>query len=82
MAGLREGRVKIHNVKMVKTEVARGPLVEAPLNFVEIKNPLGPFQTNPQAKAWWVVLLILWKKVFFLKYPSEHHHTGLHHNIG
>ena len=36
--------------------------LEAPLNFVEIKNPFGFFQTNPQANAWWVVLFILSKK--------------------
>ena len=52
--------MKIYNVKMVKTEVAR-----APLSFVEIKSPLGSFQTNPQANAWWVVLLIFLKKCFF-----------------
>ena len=38
--------------------------MEDPLNDVEIKNPLGYFQTNPQAYAWWVVLLIFWKKCF------------------
>ena len=39
--------------------------LEAPLNFVEIKNPLGSFQTNPQANAWWVVVLIFLKNTLF-----------------
>ena len=33
--------------------------------LIEIKNPHGSFQTNPQANVWWVVLLIFLKKVFF-----------------
>ena len=37
---------------------------EAPLNFVEIKNPFESFQTNPLANAWWVVLFIFSKKCF------------------
>ena len=41
--------------------------LEAALNLVEIKNPLGYVQTNPQADAWWVPLFIfLEKSVFFL----------------
>ena len=28
--------------------------MEDPLNDVEIKNPLGYFQTNLKADAWWV----------------------------
>ena len=34
MAGLREDRVKIFNVKVVKTDMTKGTL-----NFVEIKSP-------------------------------------------
>ena len=44
--------------------------LEAPLNFVEINNPLGSSQTNPQANAWWVVLFIFSKKCFFSETPS------------
>ena len=39
--------------------------LEAALNLVEIKNPFGSVQTNPQADAWWVPLFIFLKKVFF-----------------
>ena len=39
--------------------------LEAALNLVEIKNPFGSVQTNPQANAWWVPLFISLKKVFF-----------------
>ena len=42
--------MKIYNVKMVKTEMAR----EDPLNVVKIKNLFGSLQTNPHADAWWV----------------------------
>ena len=58
MAGLREGWVKIYNVKQVKT------WLEAPLNTIKIKNPFGSFQTN----ACWVVLLI-WLKTYFFVTP-------------
>ena len=44
--------------------------LEAALNLVEIKNPFGSVQTNPQADAWWVPLFILLKRVFF-KNPNE-----------
>ena len=43
--------------------------LEAALNLVEIKNPFGSVQTNPQADAWWVPLLFL-KEVFFFKHPN------------
>ena len=46
---------------MVKTEMA---------NFVEIKNPFGSLQTNPQAGAWWVKLYLFVKKKCFLVLPS------------
>ena len=39
--------------------------LEAALNLVEIKNPFGSVQTNPQADAWWVPLFIFLKKCFF-----------------
>ena len=39
--------------------------LEAALNLVKIKNPFGSVQTNPQADAWWVPLLIFLKKCFF-----------------
>ena len=32
--------------------------------MVEIKNPFGSVQTNPQANAWWVPLFIFLKKCF------------------
>ena len=48
--------------------------LEAALNFVDIKNPFGSVQTNPQTDAWWVPLLILLKKCFsgtpYLTYSS------------
>ena len=34
------------------------------LNVIEIKNPFGSLQTNPQADAWWVVLISSLKKMF------------------
>ena len=37
--------------------------VEDPLKFVEIKNPFGSLQTNPQADAWWVGLLFVFEKI-------------------
>ena len=37
----------------------------AALNLVEIKNPFGSVQTDPQADAWWVPLFIFLKKSFF-----------------
>ena len=51
--------MKIYNVKMVKTE-----MVEDPLNIVEIKNPFGFLQTNPQADAWRVGLILFLKSYF------------------
>ena len=33
--------------------------------MVEIKNPFGSLQTNPQANAWWVALIFILKKCFF-----------------
>ena len=42
---------------MVKTEMAGGPP-----KFVEIKNPFGSLQTNPQADAWWVGPLFVFEK--------------------
>ena len=49
----------MYNLKMVKTEMARGPL-----NFAEIRNPFGFLQTYPQADAWWVGHNLFLKKVF------------------
>ena len=60
MAGLRVGRVKIYNVKQVKTEVARGTP-----KLCRNKNNFGSFQTNPQADAWWVVLIFFVEKNMF-----------------
>ena len=34
---------------------------EDPLNLVQIKNPFGSFQCNPQAYAWWVPPFFLMK---------------------
>ena len=45
--------MKIYNVNMVKTEMA---------NFVEIKNPFGSLQTNPEADAWWVRIFFVFEK--------------------
>ena len=53
--------MKIHSVRIVKTELAR----EDSLNFVKIKNPFGFLQTNPQADAWWAGLNLLLKKIVF-----------------
>ena len=39
--------------------------LKAALNLIEIKNPFGSVQTNPQADAWWVPLFIFLKKCFF-----------------
>ena len=63
MAGLRVDLVKIYYVKQVKTEVARDT-PDLRLNPVGIKNPFESFQTNPQANAWWVVLLIFLNRYF------------------
>ena len=38
--------------------------LEDPLNFVEIKNPFGSFQSNLMADAWWVPPICFWKKCF------------------
>ena len=56
--------MKIYNVKMVNTEMVRGPL-----NFVEIKNPFGIFQTNPKADAWQVRPIFRLKKRCFQEHP-------------
>ena len=34
-------------------------ILEAALNLGKIKNPFGSVQTNPEADAWWVPLLLL-----------------------
>ena len=57
--------MKIYNVKMVKTEMARG-LPKLCRN----QNPFGSLQTNPQAGAWWVKLYLFVKKKCFLVLPS------------
>ena len=47
----------------------------AALNLVEIKNPFGSIQTNPQAYAWRVPLFIFLKKVFFLNTLMDYHNS-------
>ena len=50
--------MKIYDVKMVKTEMALGPL-----NFVEKKNPFVFLQTKLKADAWGVCQLVFEKSV-------------------
>ena len=57
----RQGRVKIYNLKIVKTEVTG----DTP-KLCQNKNPFEFFQTNPQANAQWVQFFsFLEKSVFF-----------------
>ena len=51
-------------MKILQCKWSKRKWLEAPLNFIEIKKSFGSFQTNPQANAWWVVLLIFLKKCF------------------
>ena len=44
--------------------------LEDPLNFVEIKNPFGSLQTNPQADAWWVRIFFVFEKKCLLVHPN------------
>ena len=55
--------------------------LEDPLKIVEIKNPFGFLQTNPQADAWWVGLYWFLKKVFLVVHPSTHTQCVLHIHI-
>ena len=54
----RAGRVKIYNVKMLKTELARG----IPKQFVKIKHYSGAFQSNLMADVGWVSPISFAKK--------------------
>ena len=53
--------MKIYNVKMVKTEMARGPA-----KLCRNQNPFGSLQIDPQADAWWVGLNLFVKKMFLV----------------
>ena len=46
--------------------------LEAHLNLVEIKTPIGFFETCLKANDWWVPLFIYLEKGFFLKHPSAY----------
>ena len=52
---------------------------EDPLNLVQIKNPFGSFQCNPQAYAWWVPPFFLMKilnlETPYCTYDSENSKT-------
>ena len=68
MAGLRVGRVKIYNVKQVKTEVTLGPL-----KLGQNQKSFWILQINPLADVWWVALIfLLLKKHVLVEHPNTH----------
>ena len=57
--------MKIYNVKMVKTEMARGPP-----KHCRNQNPFGSLQTYPQADSLWVGPYLFVKNAFFVVHPK------------
>ena len=68
MAWLSAARVKIY---ILQCKNAKNRILEDPLNDVEIKNPLGYFQTNLNADVWWVP-----PNLFVKSRISEHPSVG------
>ena len=53
-------------MKIYAVKPSQQKWLEDPLNFVEIKNPFGSFQTSLKTDAWWVTPKLFVKKLDFL----------------